>query len=109
MTHPHQSPTVATINHDGHLHLTRLEPAPAGRPWHHGLHLARTGAGIQFWTRPTAGPTNLTATELADALAAQRLSGLLTGEVLVCGAGGDERAPESVPPLAVALHTPIRS
>lgn len=100
-------PTVAIISTTGNLTLTHLTPSPAGRPWHHGLQLARTGPGIQFWTRPTPGSANLTATELADALAAQRLSGLLTGEVLVCGAGGDTSAPESVPPLAVALHTPI--
>ncbi|MGU3438299.1 hypothetical protein ACNHUS_35470 [Actinomycetes bacterium M1A6_2h] len=100
-------PTVATINPAGDLTLTRLAPAPAGHPWHHGLHLARHGAGTEFWTRPTPGDTNLSATELADALGAGRLTGLLTGPVLICGTGGTKTSPAPIPPLALALHTPI--
>lgn len=100
------TPTVAIIDHTGHLTLTRLHPAPRGRPWHHGLQLARAGAGTQFWTRPTLGALNLPATTLADAIGAGRLTGLLTGDVLICGAGGDDTAPEPVPPLALALHQP---
>ena len=100
-------PTVATISPAGDLALTRLGPAPAGRPWHHGLRLARHGAGTEFWTRPTSGDINLSATELADALGAGRLTGLLTGPVLICGTGGTEDAPAPIPPLALALHTPI--
>lgn len=100
-------PTVATINPTGDLSLTTLETPPAGQSWHEGLQLARHGAGVEFWTHPTLGDTNLTATELADALGAQRLSGLITGPVLVCGAGGTEEAPAPVPPLALALHSPI--
>lgn len=98
------SPTVAVIDHTGGLTLTRLSPAPPGQPWHHGLTLARSGAGTQFWTRPTPGPLNLTATILADAIGAGRLTGLLTGTVLICGTGGNDTAPDPVPPLALALH-----
>lgn len=98
------TPTVAVIDHTGELTLTRLSPAPPGQPWHHGLSLARTGAGTQFWTRPAAGPLNLPATILADAIGAGRLTGLLTGTVLICGTAGDDSAPEPVPPLALALH-----
>ncbi|WP_144832559.1 hypothetical protein [Kocuria rhizophila] len=100
-------PTVATISPAGDLTLTRLAPAPAGHSWHHGLHLARHGAGTEFWTQPTPGDTNLSATELADALGAGRLTGLLTGPVLICGTGGTEDTPAPIPPLALALHTPI--
>lgn len=98
------SPTVAVIDPTGKLTLTRLSPAPPGLPWHHGLTLARSGAGTQFWTRPTPGPLNLTATILADAIGAGRLTGLLTGTVLICGTADDGTAPEPVPPLALALH-----
>lgn len=98
------TPTVAVLDHTGHLTLTRLRPAPPGRPWHHKLRLARAGAGAQFWTRPTPGPLNFPATILADAIGAGRLTGLLTGTVLICGSAGDDTAPETVPPLVLAMH-----
>lgn len=94
------TPSVAVIDHTGELTLTRLPPAPPGQLWHHGLTLARTGAGTQFWTRPAAGPLNLPAMILADAIGA----GLLTGTVLICGTAGNGTAPEPVPPLALAPH-----
>lgn len=99
-----RTPTVAVLDHAGHLTLTRLRPAPPGRPWHHGLSLARTGAGSQFWTRPTPGPLNFPATILADTLGAERLTGLLTGTVLICGSAGDDATPETIPPLVLAMH-----
>lgn len=92
------TPTVAVIDHTGHLTLTRLRPAPPGRPWHHELRLARAGAGAQFWVRPTPGAPNFPATILADAIGAGRLTGLLTGSA------GDDTAPETVPPLVLAMH-----